>query len=321
MIASGEDSPEALSGFVKFHPQYPVLKVPGGASRPAVRFAFPLGARLNITLRARPCQELFSESFSRPSRGPRGAPPSGPLPFAAASSVLYAPPAPRRGGKPARTQDADNSSAVKREDGMAGMRALRRHRARRFAPARMHGAARSPGVSPRPMSIDATAPEVRRLRASALRGDRLGCVYSTTYIGRRIGLTFRPGVLRLHHASRAFPCSLPPSFSRRGSLPKEERPPPGPPAFRAGNPLDDRPWSILYVGGFPIISILKKLRRDRLFECSSASTASDPTHVCRSAPGTVLKPKRRGPADAALSLNRRTWRQSYASLKNFFLPT
>ena len=63
--------------------------------RPAVRFAFPLGARLNTTLRARPCQELFSESFSRPSRGPRGAPPSGLLPFAAASSVLYAPPAPR----------------------------------------------------------------------------------------------------------------------------------------------------------------------------------------------------------------------------------
>ena len=30
---------------------------------PAVRFAFPLGARLNTTLRARPCQELFSESF------------------------------------------------------------------------------------------------------------------------------------------------------------------------------------------------------------------------------------------------------------------
>ena len=63
--------------------------------RPAVRFAFPLGARLNTTLRARPCQELFSESFSRPSRGPRGAPPSGLLPFAAASSVLYAPRAPR----------------------------------------------------------------------------------------------------------------------------------------------------------------------------------------------------------------------------------
>ena len=64
--------------------------------RPAVRFAFPLGARLNTTLRARPCQELFSESFSRPSRGPRGAPPSGLRPFAAAGSVLYAPAA-RRG--------------------------------------------------------------------------------------------------------------------------------------------------------------------------------------------------------------------------------
>ena len=34
MVASGEDSPEALSGFVKFHPQYPVLKVPGGACGP-----------------------------------------------------------------------------------------------------------------------------------------------------------------------------------------------------------------------------------------------------------------------------------------------
>ena len=61
---------------------------------PAVRFAFPLGARLNTTLRARPCQELFSESFSRPSRGPRGAPPSGLRPFAAAHrrgrfSLLY----------------------------------------------------------------------------------------------------------------------------------------------------------------------------------------------------------------------------------------
>lgn len=30
----GGYSPEALSGFVKFHPQYPVLKVPGGASCP-----------------------------------------------------------------------------------------------------------------------------------------------------------------------------------------------------------------------------------------------------------------------------------------------
>ena len=64
--------------------------------RPAVRFACPLGARVNITLRARPGQELFSESFRRPSRGPRGATPPGLRPFAATSSALYAPP-PRRG--------------------------------------------------------------------------------------------------------------------------------------------------------------------------------------------------------------------------------
>ena len=81
---------------------------------PAVRFAFPLGARLNITLRARPCQELFSESFWRPSRGPRGAsrlPGLGPSRRRVRYYTL-----PRRGagGKPSRTQDADNSSAVKR---------------------------------------------------------------------------------------------------------------------------------------------------------------------------------------------------------------
>ena len=46
--------------------------------------------------------------------------------------------------------------------------------------------------------------------------------------------------------------AVPPDPAFRGdSLPKEERPPPGPPAFRAGNPLGDRPWSILNVGGFP----------------------------------------------------------------------
>ena len=101
--------------------------------RPAVRFAFPLGARLNTTLRARPCQELFSESFSRPSRGPRGAPPSGLLPFAAASSVLYAPPA-RRGRE---TRPHTGCRQLQRggagTDG--GLRALGRRR---------------PGASPRP---------------------------------------------------------------------------------------------------------------------------------------------------------------------------
>ena len=139
--------------------------------RPAVRFAFPLGARLNTTLRARPCQELFSESFFRPSRGPRGAPPSGLRPFAAASSVLYAPPAPRARETRPHT----------------GCRQLQRGKAEEplFNFAKLL-TKRTPAVPPDP----------------AFRGD---------------------------------------------SLPKEERPPPGPPAFRAGNPLGDRPWSILSI--------------------------------------------------------------------------
>ena len=137
--------------------------------RPAVRFAFPLGARLNITLRARPCQELFSESFFRPSRGPRGAPPSGLRPFAAASSVLYAPPAPR----------------VRETRPHTGCRQLQRGGA-------------------------------------------------------------REGLVRLRQTSHGMNISRAAhSRLRRRSLPKEERPPPGPPAFRAGNPLGDRPWSIL----------------------------------------------------------------------------
>ena len=101
--------------------------------RPAVRFAFPLGARLNTTLRARPCQELFSESFSRPSRGPRGAPPSGLRPFAAASSVLYAPPA--RRGRETRPH--------------TGCRQLQRGKAEGTGDAGREGRHRA-GVSPRP---------------------------------------------------------------------------------------------------------------------------------------------------------------------------
>ena len=74
---------------------------------------------------------------------------------------------------------------------------------------------------------------------------------SFLYIGRKIGTRLRAGGLpRRRHASGASPCRRlsPVRFrqaSRGGdSLPKEERPPPGPPAFRAGNPLGNRPWSI-----------------------------------------------------------------------------
>ena len=205
---------------------------------PAVRFAFPLGARLNTTLRARPCQELFSESFCRPSRGPRGAPPSGLLPFAAASSALYAPPgAPGAGNPPAHrmpTTPARRSGG----DGGIGLALRPAPRPRRFAPAHRRGRPGGPALA-------RLGPPGRSIRPRT---------FNYLYISRRIGARLRTGGLpRRRHASGASPCRrLSPVRFRQasrggGSLPKEERPPPGPPAFRAGNPLGDRPWSILSI--------------------------------------------------------------------------
>ena len=186
--------------------------------RPAVRFALPLGARLNTTLRARPCQELFSESFSRPSRGPRGAPPYGLRPFAAASSVLYAPRA--RRGRETRPH--------------TGCRQLQR------GGARADGGFRAGGRFGRALR---PAPQPWRFAPAHRRGR-----FSFLYISKEIGTRLRAGGLpRRRHASGASPCRRlsPARFrqaSREGdSLPKEKRPPPGPPAFRAGNPLGDRP--------------------------------------------------------------------------------
>lgn len=101
--------------------------------RPAVRFAFPLGARLNITLRARPCQELFSESFRRPSRRPRGASRRRGLCPSRRRVRYYTLPRRGAGGKPSRTQDADNSGAVKRRgtEGMPGREGAPAHRGNR----------------------------------------------------------------------------------------------------------------------------------------------------------------------------------------------
>lgn len=121
--------------------------------------------------------------------------------------IIRAPGAARAGNPPAHrmpTTPARRSGGgwggFGREGGIG--RALRpAPRSRRFAPAHRRGRP----ASPRPMSIDATAPEVRRLRVSALRGDRLGCVYSTTYISRRIGLAFRPEVLPPSSCKLRFP--------------------------------------------------------------------------------------------------------------------
>ena len=93
------------------------------------------------------------------------------------------------------------------------------------------------------------APRPRRFTPAHRRG-RPGFLY----INKEIGARLRAGGLpRRRHASGASPCRRlsPVRFrqaSRGGdSLPKEERPPPGPPAFRTGNPLGDRPWSILSI--------------------------------------------------------------------------
>ena len=146
--------------------------------RPAVRFAFPLGARLNTTLRARPCQELFSESFSRPSRGPRGGPPSGLRPFAAASSALYAPTA--RRGRETRPR--------------TGCRQLQRGGAR--ADGGGFGRLGGIGLALRPAPHAGPPGQPTQPHAS-----------SCLYIGRKIGARLRAGGLpRRRHASGASPC-------------------------------------------------------------------------------------------------------------------
>ena len=115
--------------------------------------------------------------------------------------IIRAPGAPGAGNPPAHRMPTTPARRSGREGGI-GLALRPGPQPRRFAPAHRRGRP----ASPRPMSIDATAPEVRRLRVSALRGDRLGRVHSTTYISRRIGLTFRPGVLPPSSRKRSFPC-------------------------------------------------------------------------------------------------------------------
>ena len=135
-------------------------------------------------------------------------------------SIIRAPGAPGAGNPPAHRMP---TTPARRSGG-----GLRRRAAsgRRFAP---------PPHAGRP----AFAPAHRRGRFSFL------------YISKEIGARLRAGGLpRRRHASGASPCRRlsPVRFrqaSRGGdSLPREERPPPGLPAFRAGNPPGDRPWSI-----------------------------------------------------------------------------
>ena len=221
--------------------------------------------------------------------------------------IIRAPGAARAGNPPAHRMP---TTPARRSGRMAGGSGGRATSAGRFAPPRMQG---RPGA----LAREAPNPPGRPTQPHAS---------SFLYIGRKIGHAFGPGVFRdamqaAPPPSLAFPCSLPSSFSRR-RFPPERRTAASGPARLSRGQSPRRPSLVDYLcRRVSIISILKKPRCDRLFECSSISTASDPTHVCRTALGLVLKTKKKRAADAALFLNRYIWRQSYASLKNFFLPT
>ena len=73
------------------------------------------------------------------------------------------------------------------------------------------------------------APQPRRFAPAHRRGR-----FSFLYISKEIGARLRAGVFRA--ATQA----APPPVAGFPLLP-------GPPAFRAGNPLGDRPWSILSI--------------------------------------------------------------------------
>ena len=93
---------------------------------------------------------------------------------------------------------------------------------------------RRPGASPRPAcEASGAADSTARIQLPIYRQEDRS--------------RLRAGSLPRRHATRASPIVGFPLFasakllSEGGSLPKEKRPPPGPPAFRAGNPLGDRP--------------------------------------------------------------------------------
>ena len=169
----------------------------------------------------------------------------------------------------------------------------------------MGGIGRALRPAPRPRRF---APAHRRNRPGGPALARLGPpghsirprTFNYLYISRRIGAHLQAGSPSAFIAQATLPLSLalphsPSSNSsrRRGSLPKEERPPPGPPAFRAGNPLGDRPWSILYVGVFPSLRYLRSLGATA-YSNAQAFPPRPILHMYAEAPlASFLKPKRR----------------------------
>ena len=132
----------------------------------------------------------FFRKFFRPSRGPRGVPPSGLRPFAAASSALYAPPAPRV----RETRPHTGCRQLQRggAEGMAGGSDGRAASGWRFALPRMRG---RPGA----LAREAPNPPGRPTQPHAS---------SCLYIGRKIGHAFRPRALPPSSCKLRFPLSL-----------------------------------------------------------------------------------------------------------------
>ena len=151
--------------------------------------------------------------------------------------------------------------------------------------------------------------------------------FNHLYISRRIGLAFRPGVLPPSSCKPRFP------YRWRFLIRLRQTPREGGVASRKKNgrlrarPLSARAIPSTTVPGrfsmsegfhhFDIeeakvqspIRMLKHFHRVRFYTCMPKR------------PWHGLKTKKKRAADAALFLNRYIWRQSYASLKNFFLPT
>ena len=125
---------------------------------------------------------------------------------------------------------------------------------------------------------------------------------SCLYIGRKIiGHAFGSGVFRAAMQaapplSLALPHSPSSNFSRRrGSLPKEERPPPGPPAFRAGL-LGNRHWSISSTSGrFRLFQYRYGLGTTEHFGRESISAAFGSTMYAQAPRPRSYNQKRREP--------------------------
>ena len=155
-------------------------------------------------------------------------------------------------------------------------------------PARRSGRDGGCGLALRP------APRSRRFAPAHRRGR-----FSFLYISKEIGARLRAGGLpRRRHASGASPCRRLSLFASAKLLAE------GVASREKNGRLRARPPSARAIPSAAVLGRFSMSEGFHHFDIEEAkarppirmlkhSTASDPTHVCRSGPGTVLKPKRR----------------------------